>query len=78
MLMPSMWIDLIGTLVMSVLLVADWYIWGARYCSSEGYGPEFYRHLVTDSKRPFSLQHAAESEFAHLLGSECVGEDPSG
>jgi hypothetical protein len=78
MLMPSMWIEVIGTVVTFVLLLADWYIWAPRYRSSGGYDPEVYRNLVTDGEPTFSLQRAAENEFAHLLGGECVGEDPSG
>lgn len=78
MLMPSMWVELIGTLVTFVLLIADWYIWTPRYRVSERCDPKFDRRLVTDDEYTFSSQHAAESEFAHLLGHDCAGEGPSG
>jgi hypothetical protein len=75
MLMPSMCVELIGTLVTCVLLVADWYIWTPRYRISDPCGPEFDRRLVTDGEHNLSSQHGAESEFVPLLGSERAGQD---
>ena len=68
MLMPSMYVQVVGTLITSFLLVADWYIWSQRYGNSERCVPEFNRRLVTYDEHTFS-QHGTETEFVQLLGA---------
>jgi hypothetical protein len=77
MLMPSIWVGFIGTLVTSVLLAPDWYIWAPRYRISDRYDPDFDRRLITGGDHNLSPQYAAESALVHPLRSECAGEDPA-
>jgi len=57
MLMLSIWLGLV--VLATILMAADWYLWGPRYQATEEYRPDPAANQVRQGRYPMRLPNAA-------------------
>ncbi len=66
MLIPSMYVGLIGIGLTAILLAADWYIWDSRYWISQQCAPELVQSIVANGKKAIHVPASGRELVATL------------
>ncbi len=70
MLMPSIWVELLGIVLTAGLLAADWYIWESRHRPVRQPEQEIVHHPVAEGKEIFQVHSASGRELVATLAAQ--------